>query len=249
MVMIILQGNKCLKEVALLFDDGPNPYLTPKLLEVLRNKGVPANFFLIGMRTEQSPEIVRQIANAGHEIGNHTYTHKRLPQLLEEYGKQAVIDEVVKCKKVIEKASNLCEGEIKYLRPPYLDWNDKLAELVEPYYGDNILMSSLTVSDWDWGVDQDWNKEDKEAISQQAERIASEWKQITENGTLLGFHDSSEHNLPGNKHFDMWQNRALPTLEAIPHIIDFLIVEGFSINRLSDMELDKENYIDKRKSQ
>jgi len=75
--MIILNGNKTLKEVALLFDDGPNPLITPRLLEILQNKGVSANFFLIGMRVEQSPKIVKQVIEAGHEIGNHTYTHKR----------------------------------------------------------------------------------------------------------------------------------------------------------------------------
>ena len=195
--MIILQ-DKNSKDAALLFDDWPNPYVTARLLGVLQNKGVPGNFFLIDMGTEQSPEIVRQIGNAGHEIGNHTYTYKRLPQLLEEYGKQA--------------------------------------EIVESYYGDNIMMYSLAVSDWE--EDHNWNEEYKEALTQQAERIASEWRQITENGTLLGFHDSSKHNLPGNKLFAMWQNRALPTLEAVTQIVDFLIAEGFSIKRLSDMELD-----------
>jgi peptidoglycan/xylan/chitin deacetylase (PgdA/CDA1 family) len=82
--MIILHGDANNKEVALLFDDGPNPALTPKLLQVLADNNVIANFFLIGMRVEQSPEIAEQIVAAGHEVGNHTYTHKRLPQVLEE---------------------------------------------------------------------------------------------------------------------------------------------------------------------
>lgn len=75
------------------------------------------------------------------------------------------------------------EGEIKFLRPPYLDWNDKLAELIEPYYGDNIMMSDLAVGDWDWGVDHNWDKDDNVAIAKQAGRIVKEWQQITENGT------------------------------------------------------------------
>jgi peptidoglycan/xylan/chitin deacetylase (PgdA/CDA1 family) len=245
--MIILKGNPEFKEIALLFDDGPNPNITPNLLQVLEDKGVHANFFLIGMRAEQAPDITRQIAKAGHEIGNHTYTHKRLPQLLYEKGQQAVLDEVIKSKEAIAKASDVDSGLIKYLRPPYLDWNDELAEIIEPIYGDNIIMSDLAVGDWDWGNDHNWNKSDTVAISRQADRIVREWQQKSTHGTLLGFHDSSEHNLPGNKQYDTWVNRALPTLEAIPQIIDFLLAEGFEIKRLSEMKLVKEIYTDKRK--
>jgi peptidoglycan/xylan/chitin deacetylase (PgdA/CDA1 family) len=245
--MIILRGDSNLKEVALIFDDGPNPFITPKLLKVLEGKQVFANFFLIGMRAEQSPEIVRQIVEAGHEIGNHTYTHKRLPQLLEEKGKAGVIDEVIKGKLAIEKATGLSEEHIKFLRPPYLDWNDEVAKIIEPIYSNNVMMSSLAVSDWDWGVDHKWNKDDVAAIRNQSNRIIKSWKQIVRNGTLLGFHDSSEHNLPGNKQYNTWMNRSLPTLEAMPHIIDFLISEGFAIKKLSDMYLLNEDYVDLKK--
>jgi len=226
--------------VALLFDDGPNPKITPKILDVLRQKGVKANFFLIGMRAEQSPEIVKQIVKEGHEIGNHTYTHKRLTQLLEEQGERAVIDEVVKGKLAIDKAANFKDGQIRFLRPPYLDWNDEVAEVIKPIYGDNIITSGLAIGDYDWGVDHNWDENDTAAITNQAKLIINTWVQVTDNGTLLGFHDSSEHNLPGNKQYDSWMNRAYPTLEALPTIIDNLRENGFKFYRLSDMELTKE---------
>ena len=62
-------------EIALTFDDGPNPAATPALLEVLARAGVRASFFLIGNFVRHCPEIVREIHAAGHLVGNHTMTH------------------------------------------------------------------------------------------------------------------------------------------------------------------------------
>ncbi|HVC36563.1 MAG TPA: polysaccharide deacetylase family protein [Candidatus Dormibacteraeota bacterium] len=241
MSMVIFRGSPNKKEVALIFDDGPNPFITPKLLKVLSDKDVPANFFLIGMRAEQSPEIARQIAEAGHEIGNHTYTHKRLANVLSEQGEQAVVDEVIKGRDAIAKASGLENDQITYLRPPYLSWSDAVAEVIKPIYGDNIVSSGLAIGDYDWDSDHIWNQQDAVTINTQAKSIADAWIKVIENGTLLGFHDSSEHNLPGNKQYDNWMNRALPTLAATPQIIDYLLENSYKITRLSDMELVKES--------
>ena len=62
-------------EIALTYDDGPNPVATPRLLEVLARHNVRATFFLIGNFVRQCPALVRDIAAAGHLIGNHTMTH------------------------------------------------------------------------------------------------------------------------------------------------------------------------------
>jgi len=64
--------------VALTFDDGPDPVDTPKLLDMLRDKGVKATFFVVGKRAEQYPEIVRRTWEEGHLIGNHTCSHPNL---------------------------------------------------------------------------------------------------------------------------------------------------------------------------
>jgi peptidoglycan/xylan/chitin deacetylase (PgdA/CDA1 family) len=228
--------------VALIFDDGPNPKITPQILDILSQKGVPGNFFIIGMRAEQSPDIVRRIAQEGHEVGNHTYTHKRLTQMLKSQGKSAVINEVVNGRVAIAKAANLDDSQIRFLRPPYLDWNDEVAAIIKPLYRDNIITSGLAVGDYDWGIDHNWDENDKAAISDQANLITNEWQKTTTNGTLLGFHDSSEHNLPGNKQFATWTNRALPTLEALPTIIDNIQQKGHKIYRLSEMELEREPF-------
>jgi peptidoglycan-N-acetylglucosamine deacetylase len=64
--------------VALTFDDGPDPVDTPKLLDLLRDKGVKATFFVVGKRADQYPEIVRQAWAEGHLIANHTWSHRLL---------------------------------------------------------------------------------------------------------------------------------------------------------------------------
>ena len=82
-------------QMALTFDDGPNDPHTLRLLDVLAKHGAKATFFLIGKYVRQRPEIARAILAAGHEIGNHTYSHpnlifvsaSRLRQELEDCGK------------------------------------------------------------------------------------------------------------------------------------------------------------------
>jgi len=69
------------KKVAFTFDDGPNPDLTPRLLDLLDNHAARATFFLIGRNVERYPRLAGEIAARGHEIGNHTQNHLLLPVL------------------------------------------------------------------------------------------------------------------------------------------------------------------------
>lgn len=66
------------KVVALTFDDGPDPAGAQQVLDLLAAEQVPATFFLMGRDLEEHPDLGRRIAQAGHEIGNHTYTHQRM---------------------------------------------------------------------------------------------------------------------------------------------------------------------------
>jgi peptidoglycan/xylan/chitin deacetylase (PgdA/CDA1 family) len=70
-----VEGAGC---IALTFDDGPNPVDTPKLLDLLREKGVKATFFVVGKRADQYPEIVRRAWEEGHLVANHTWSHCHL---------------------------------------------------------------------------------------------------------------------------------------------------------------------------
>ena len=68
------RGSRERRSIALTFDDGPSES-TPRILEILDRHGVPATFFQCGANVERLPAIARAVAQAGHEIGNHTYSH------------------------------------------------------------------------------------------------------------------------------------------------------------------------------
>jgi peptidoglycan-N-acetylglucosamine deacetylase len=70
------RGPEGRRRVALTFDDGPDPAATPRLLRLLAERDVRATFFLIGERAARHPDVVRAIADAGHEVGNHTWRHR-----------------------------------------------------------------------------------------------------------------------------------------------------------------------------
>jgi peptidoglycan/xylan/chitin deacetylase (PgdA/CDA1 family) len=64
--------------VALTFDDGPSPEVTPRVLDILREKGARATFFLVGRQVDLHPDLARRVRSEGHAVGNHTYSHPPL---------------------------------------------------------------------------------------------------------------------------------------------------------------------------
>ena len=68
-------------EVALSFDDGPDPKWTPKILDILRNKGAKATFMLIGDEAQANIGLMQRVVREGHEIGNHTWTHSDISEI------------------------------------------------------------------------------------------------------------------------------------------------------------------------
>jgi peptidoglycan/xylan/chitin deacetylase (PgdA/CDA1 family) len=99
-------------EVALTFDDGPNDAATPQLLDVLARHSVRATFFNMGNFARERPEIVRQVAAAGHLVGNHTMSHPRLST----EPTARVRQELAECSAVLEEITG---AAVKFFRPPY----------------------------------------------------------------------------------------------------------------------------------
>lgn len=74
----VRRGRRDRRAVALTFDDGPDPETTPRVLDLLAEHGVRGAFFLIGRRAERAPAVARRIAVEGHDLGNHTWSHRSL---------------------------------------------------------------------------------------------------------------------------------------------------------------------------
>ncbi len=98
--------------VALTFDDGPDIAFTPKILEILDNAGINATFFMLGEMVERNPELAREVADRGHQIGIHGYEHRnhifRSPR--------TVAYDFAKAKDIIEKTTGTT---VTLARPPY----------------------------------------------------------------------------------------------------------------------------------
>jgi len=150
--------------VALTFDDGPHPLYTPRLLEILARHGAHATFFMVGESAQRNGEIVRQVAEAGHAIGNHSWDHPSLPRI----GRSERLDQMRRCREVLE---------------PYG------AAIFRPPYGDQSLLSRIdayrlgyTVVTWNL-VAQDW-------LAHSAERIAARVGPLLQPGCVVLFHDA-----------------------------------------------------------
>jgi len=137
------------RQLALTYDDGPNDPHTLRLLEVLARNGVQATFFLIGSYVQQHPEIAREIVQAGHVVGNHTFTHP----LLIFKSEAEIRRELSQCRAALQDAvgehSNLFRPPFGGRRPAVLriarqlgfepvmwtvtgyDWNAPPAEVIE----------------------------------------------------------------------------------------------------------------------
>lgn len=98
--------------VALTFDDGPTPVHTDSVLTILDEFDVPATFFMVGSAMERNPDVVARVVAGGHELGNHSYSHRRL--VLKLPG--TIAREIEATDSLIRAAGQT--GEV-YVRPPY----------------------------------------------------------------------------------------------------------------------------------
>lgn len=99
-------------ELALTFDDGPNPAWTPQLLDLLAKHGVKATFFMVGSFAQAEPELVRRVAAAGHLIGNHSWSHPNLALTKAEQ----VTEELTRTSEMLEQISG---AKVRFFRPPF----------------------------------------------------------------------------------------------------------------------------------
>ncbi len=116
----------------LTFDDGPDPVTTPLILDILEKYGVKACFFVIGSRAEQNPDLVRRIAECGHTIGNHTYSHSPLFPLS---GVPVIVSDIRACDSAVKAAldglPSVSSSSSLYFRPPFGVTNPDIARALK----------------------------------------------------------------------------------------------------------------------
>ena len=127
--------------VALTFDDGPHPELTPRLLDILRENGVRATFYVVGRNVTAHPDIARRIVAEGHEIANHSYNHPALTSL----GSARLNQEIAGTSEAIFRATGRRPTN---MRPPYGAINDRVRAAILRDHGLDVILWSCDPLDW-----------------------------------------------------------------------------------------------------
>lgn len=162
------------KVVALTFDDGPGPY-TEKMLDILKDNGINATFFLVGKNVSSYPDVVKRMYEEGNEIGTHSWDHSDLKKLSLD---QIMQDQYGKANDAIEEVTGL---RALIDRPPYGSMTEDLAEQIGR---EQIL----------WSVDpNDWKKEnrDPDIVYDHVVNGTSDGGHVADGGIVLS-HDIHE---------------------------------------------------------
>ena len=134
-------GNNSKKNIYLTFDAGYEAGYTIKILDVLKEKGVSATFFITSHYLNTADEQVKRMIEEGHTIGNHTVNHKCMPEITDEEIEQ----EVMKLHQAVYEKYNY---EMRYIRPPKGEFSERTLKKCEDL-GYKTVMWSFAYCDWD----------------------------------------------------------------------------------------------------
>jgi peptidoglycan/xylan/chitin deacetylase (PgdA/CDA1 family) len=162
--------------MALTFDDGPNPTVTPRLLDLLERHGVRATFFLLGRHVRALPALAAEIVARGHDIGNHTETHPALTFR----SPRRIAEELERCGDAIARAT---ERQVTWMRPPFGFRGPQLDRVVRRVGLSGVVMWSV------WALD--WKPQPPEAVIQRLRRARG--------GDIVLLHDGDYRVLEGDR--------------------------------------------------
>ncbi len=204
------------RQIAITFDDGPDPAWTPKILDVLKAKGVKATFFMIGAVAQDNIGIMQRVFREGHEVGNHTFTHPDISEIsTTQVDLQLNLTERL-------FAAKLGVSPV-YFRPPYSidqepDTNDQAAPIDHiQHLGYVIVGNKIDTSDWDEHP-RKTPREIVDAVFGQFDQMSTKsWTR----GSVILMHDGG-----GDRS---------PTIAALPLLIDELRARGYEIVPVSTL--------------
>jgi cellulose synthase/poly-beta-1,6-N-acetylglucosamine synthase-like glycosyltransferase/peptidoglycan/xylan/chitin deacetylase (PgdA/CDA1 family)/spore germination protein YaaH len=204
------------KEVALTFDDGPDPEWTPKVLKILKDKNAIGTFFMIGAEAQNNVGVMKQVYREGHEIGNHTFTHPDISEISTNN---------------VDLELNLTERlfgaklgvQPLYFRAPYSidqepDTNDQAAPVDRiQQLGYIVIGDKIDTDDWD----EHPRKTPQEIVNSVFEQMEMMKSKSWMRGSIILLHDGG-----GNRQ---------PTVDALPVLIDALRAHGYTIVPVSQL--------------
>lgn len=171
------------REIALTFDDGPNPAVTPHLLDLFDRYSVRGTFFLVGVFARACPDLVKEIHARGHLIGNHTDTHASL--IWETPA--GIRNEIGRCQDAIESATGAPPP--RWMRPPYGYRNPWLyPEIRRAGFQAMVMWSKICY---------DWKPQPPQRL---IERLASVARPGKSHGDIVVMHDGDHRFLGGDRH-------------------------------------------------
>lgn len=129
------------RTVALTFDDGPSAKLTPMLLDILKQRGIHATFFVVGENAAANPDILKREIAEGHEIGNHSWNHPQLTHL----SMDGIRSQIERTNAAIRVATG---HDPTLLRPPYGATSPMLDRWFAKTYGMKIILWEVDPLDW-----------------------------------------------------------------------------------------------------
>jgi cellulose synthase/poly-beta-1,6-N-acetylglucosamine synthase-like glycosyltransferase/peptidoglycan/xylan/chitin deacetylase (PgdA/CDA1 family)/spore germination protein YaaH len=203
-------------EVALSFDDGPDPKWTPKILDILKQKNVKGTFLIIGSAAAEHVGVLQRVFKEGHEIGNHTWTHPDISEI-----SAAQLDLEVKLTGRLF-ASKLGVQPL-YFRPPYdideePDTDDQAAPIVSIQREGYTIIGNKIDTD-------DWNEHPRKTPAEIAQSVLAQLQTMKVKpqfrGSIILMHDGG-----GNRQ---------ATVDALPMLIDTLRAHGYKIVQVSSL--------------
>ena len=170
----ICLGNKEEKKIYLTFDEGYEAGYTQKILEILKNNEVKATFFITAHYVNTQPDLVKQMIDEGHIVGNHTVNHKRMPDLNDEKINTEIMD---LHKAIYEKFGY----EMKYIRPPMGEFSERTLQITNSLGYKTVM--------WSFAY-EDWNEERQPDETKSKEKILNN----LHNGEIMLLHGNSKTN-------------------------------------------------------
>lgn len=159
------------KKIAISFDAAWGAEYTSKIMDILEEKNIKTTFFLVGFWVEKYPDKVKEIAQRGHEIANHSTTHPQMSKL----GKEQIISEIMSTQKKIEELTG--DRAVRLIRPPFGDYNDLLINTCR----------EIGFYPIQWDVDSlDWKEL---GVSPMYDRVTKK----VQNGSIILFHNNAKY--------------------------------------------------------